>query len=295
METGENKLSVVREVPQQSFQIVPPNFSQELASVCLLCFQISENKLHFALINKSKARYEGIGSYRFKEEHITPIVLKTFLSEEPLFKNDFAQVIYTERNRNFSLIPSAFYLPEKHNEYLKQSSFFDEKLTNAYHQNKTFEVQNSYQLNEELKKTVTNFFAKGRAFHHIDILLEVMAMLQNMESKQLVLVNIEGSFFDLIIADGKKLKLSNSYYFEGEEDFLYYALLACDQLGLNTTNVEVLLMGQNSQNEKLTKLINAYFGNWKVFEESPFLTSSKQITPHHLSNYFVVLNSFLCA
>ena len=53
-------------------------------------------------------------------------------------------------------------------------------------------------------------------------------------TEKTVYINVYKGNFDVVVLNNKQLEFSNSFYFETQEDFIYYILFVAEQLALNT-------------------------------------------------------------
>jgi hypothetical protein len=72
--------------------------------------------------------------------------------------------------------------------------------------------------------------------------------------------------YDIVVTKANRLILFNSFRYQSSEDFIYYILFTCEQLGLNPENVSLQFAGE------IEKTSAAYFITSKYIRNINFAT-----------------------
>jgi len=297
VETGENNfLKVVGKKPlwESSFQKIPKNFNEDIALQCLLIFQVDDNSISFALVNKNKAEHIGLGQFCFDLSKKSEENINQFFLENNWLSFQFSNVILIERNRVHTLIPEVFYEESIHTEYLKNISFLPEKGKNHKYLLKSEQAANLSILNERNYDLFKSKFGELVLLHHHDVLLEMTSALNRLSGNDEIILNLNINFFDLVINQDKKLKFCNSFYFEEPEDILYYTLLVLENHDLDPSKTSIKIMGSMAGNNNYLDLLKLYIPLAAPYIELKFIESNSDLKSIPPFLFATLQNGFLC-
>jgi hypothetical protein len=93
----------------------------------------------------------------------------------------------------------------------------------------------------------------------------LLELSKNLDSRR-VFAHFSKSRFELVVAQGPKLLLFNSFDYQTPEDFLYYLLFTAEQLELNPEHFKLLLLGDISEDGDLFRLAYKYVRHVELAE-----------------------------
>jgi len=117
---------------------------------------------------------------------------------------------------------------------------------------------------------------------------------QGQLSRPKVFLNVREGWFDLIILDQTKLHYVNMFEFRQPEDLVYYIIYVLEQLGFNSEQVEVVLMGKITNKTPLYDLILRYIRKVEFARRSPMYNYSFIFNEIPQQGYFSLLNLNQC-
>jgi hypothetical protein len=101
-----------------------------------------------------------------------------------------------------------------------------------------------------------------------------------------VFVNLRNHIAQIAVFDRRNLQFYNSFAFTKASDFLYFTLLAFDQLKLNPLDVPLTISGELMEDSEIYRLLYRYFRDIR-FAPTPaglyHFPGSIQSLPSHLN------------
>lgn len=161
-------------------------------------------------------RYKSVGIIFNSSQHV--LIPKSY------FQTEYLRALYT--------------LNHPLGEY-EELQFSLLKKTGAY---------NVFAIPSFLVTLLSRQFNKPQYFHQQSPFIEFLLnpLNGNKQDTRCVALNMSHDFFDIVVYDGKKLILSNSFTFNNGKDILYYVLYIYKQLQLNVRYSKLQLYGHIS-------------------------------------------------
>lgn len=134
----------------------------------------------------------------------------------------------------------------------------------------TYKVKNAesvivYALSKRLKNDcIDKFGAQVLFFPQTAPLLESSILENKLVESKTVFVSLESTFFDVIILEGQKVVMCNSYDFTNVNDYVYYLMNVYEQLGLNTLKDKVVLSGRISRTSSYYDATKMFIKNTEI-------------------------------
>ncbi|MCA0133441.1 DUF3822 family protein [Winogradskyella alexanderae] len=261
-----------------------------------LSIQVDLNGLSFCILNRTLNEIEFLKSVEF-ESRLSPFDilsrLKTELSSNPIFSQDFKEVLVIHQNEIASLVPESLYDKHYKVDYLKFNSKIlktDFIATDQLEVNKSINVYVPYvNINNFIFDTFGSFTYK----HASSILID--AILQNADStydKPKLLVNVNRSTIEVLVYKANELQLFNVFDYSSKEDFIYYILFVFEQLQLDVEVTIVELSGNIEKDDELFHVLYTYVRHVNIIETKYSFDFSEALkkVPYHKN--FIILNSF---
>ena len=198
-----------------------------------LVLQISQDHLCFAVLDNLTNDFLAFEKYQLKKvnaEQTLADQLDKITGDHDWLGSGFKRVDASVVTERFTLVPSAFFDSTKISEYLKfnhpvteDDLILNDVLRNA-------DARNVYVIDSKLEKSLKKISSSVRIRHHFSPLIERTLSVNKNKSSRRALAHVQNQRFDLVITEGGKLLLANSFNFQTSEDFIYYLLFACEQL-----------------------------------------------------------------
>ncbi|WP_179335121.1 DUF3822 family protein [Winogradskyella costae] len=260
-----------------------------------LSIQINLNGLSFCILNRTLNAVEFLKTIPF-EQKTTPVEvlnhLKTELSNNTVFSEDFNAVLVIHQNELATLVPEELYNVEHKADYLKFNSkilrndFITEDDISI---NKSVNIYVPYvNINNYIFDTFGEFVYK----HSSSVLID--SHLQHIETEEFptVYLNINKTTVEVLVIEKNKLQLFNVFEYYSKEDFIYYILFVFEQLKLDVETTHIKLSGNVEKDDELYTILFTYVRHVDFVENNYKFSISNEIDSRYLHKHFLILNSF---
>lgn len=264
-----------------------------------LALQLDADGLSFSVLDKKRNSYSALVKYSFAKyssgEKIAE-ALSIILAEDSILNQfRFVKISLSYGNSPAALVPVAVYNPDESRKYLsfhQQTDDADEVITDEL---KAADAVNVFCLKDNLVDLIRNKFKDIKIHHRSSGLIEGLLFQYRNENVKQASVNIGMKQFELVVTKGKDLLYYNSFNFQTPEDVIYHILFVCEQMDMNPSSFELILMGEINRHATIYELITRYIKNVKFSSRNPAFEYSFSLNevPTHSSYSLFALG--LCA
>lgn len=264
-----------------------------------LFIAINNDHFSYALYDKEKNKFVALTEYRF----VYPDTLESKLeqiqairdTDTLLNKNKFQSVSIAVNSFKFALVPSHFYQKEIERDILALTCNITDDEIVFSDQLKYAETQIIYALDRSLLAVIGDWFDGAKLFFGGTALIESQLLHNKNNPEKIMTVNVRMHDYDIIVTAANRLIFFNSFHYQTSEDFIYYLLFTCEQLGLNPEIIALQFAGA------VNKTSVEYFITGKYIRNTGFATRPdiydfsygfNQLEPHLFASLF---NQPLCA
>ena len=116
------------------------------------------------------------------------------------------------------------------------------------------------------------FFERFGSFtfeHSTSVLLRHLLGQNSITESVQAMIYLHQNHFDLVVWQGKKLRLCNTFSFQAPEDVLYYVLFGFEQLDLSPENVSLNLAGAAAERGDIFELLYRYVRDVTYYDKGP--------------------------
>lgn len=232
-----------------------------------LAIQVSEHNLMALVLNTVWNKYLAIANFAVKNCFSTDNnkVLEQLLSEKEIFHYTFNSVSAIVVCNKCCLVPRIYFNPNNEAQHL----LFNYKVPENYivHHNLMLKT-NAYNV-FAMPAVVVN--ALNNKFGHINYHNQVTSIIENAlhlkrnetDTKELI-VNIQNSFVDIAIIENTNLLFFNRFQANTISDILYFTMLCCSELNIETRSVSVEFGGEIDNVQEFKTEMMKYFRNLKL-------------------------------
>ena len=255
-----------------------------------MSIQVSLNGLSFCALDRDRNAVVFLKQVDFGKK-LNPIEVLQQI-EKVYSKEGFLQTIPQEvevlfSNELYSIVPENLFSEENASDYLK----FNTKIL------ETDFVAQDYLTDQELVNVYipyTNinnyFFDKYGEFeyrHSTSILVqEFIKGSSDLSGEARIFLNNNASGYDLVVIKEGKLLLTNSFTCETKEDFIYYLLFTAEQLDLDPSTFELVLLGDISEESEEYNIAYTYVRNISFLNTSfGFIFEAEGTLPKGYKHY----------
>ncbi len=277
--------------------VVDSNFDKNITNSYFLSIQLTLDGFSFCVLDPISNEY-----ILFFQK---PLSLNQSLInsiEDELTNNEFLQfpyqkvfvLYYTKQN---TLIPSSLYEEEKKDLYLEfcfNNKKFNEELAFC---NK-IKMADSYcvfSIPKSIVELLENKYENIYYYCPTTPFIETALLNTNFNNdKYQIYINMQNSFFDIIVISGNNLKLHNSFKFHDKKEFLYYTLLIFEQLKLNNNSSKVFFTGKINKTDDIYLLLKKYIKHIEIIKDSKHFKFSTIFKNISLQDHINLINIPLC-
>lgn len=178
-------------------------------------------------------------------------------------------MIVTERS---TLVPSALFDATKAESYIAFNHVIAENEELRTDLLRNLDARNLWLMPAELDRSLKRLFPGLRLCHYSTPLIESLLVANKNEEKKKVFAHIQQGHFEVIVLEGRRLLLYNTFRYKGSEDFLFYLLFVCEQLKLSPETLDLVLLGELTGDSAIAGLAKKYVRNVR-FGERPLQAS----------------------
>lgn len=284
-------MQVVKEVGNSSF--FKDEFVRLNSRDCKLLLEFSEEHFSYSIlqISTNEVLYTAVSNVVLNWFQATESQLTDIFNKEEVFNFKFGEVVILTDTIYSTLVPTVFFDQNKINTYLNTNMYLS-KVALKY---LSFELADlEYQYLYILPETLYSFLEKN--FLSISFRATESELLNFLNRKNVAIqyVNVHITYTKLHFCyfEDKKLKFSNTFSYQSNEDLLYNILNIYKQLGLNTEKVILNLSGIIIKQSEIYELLYKYI-KFINFQKRPlklnYSKSLKEMPEHYFMHHYAAL------
>ena len=204
-----------------------------------------------------------------------------------VLQHSFSKITVIHDNEMMSLVPSAVFEEEYLSDYLKYNTKIFKTDFITYDVIKNDDIMVVYIPFVNINNYIFERFGSFEYKHSTTVALDRILQIQKNSSDQSMFINVNATYFDLVVTQQKELLLYNRFEYQNKEDFIYYILFTAEQLGLNPEHFECTLMGTIKEDDPLFSIVYKYIRNVSLLSPEKMRYSQDNSTKN-----FTLLNSF---
>jgi Protein of unknown function (DUF3822) len=211
-----------------------------------LLLSIDQHHIHYFIRSHHSILYyghytlHGVGS-----DEVLSAQLALILTKDVFLQKSYCS-IHTIWSSSYTLIPSLYYTPN------------DYPLDMTHTLLGSIDAQIVYGPSAPIKQQIEAQYPRVVHSHRVGVLIEALA--GQVAAVYRLYVHTIGEQVDILYMDlSGKLLFCNTYTYLAPQDYIYYVLLAADELGIDREEVRVTLLGEMSVDSQLYELTGRYF------------------------------------
>lgn len=281
-----------------SILIIDAALENKSAGLCDLLVLIEKSSIQLSLLEKKTNRFlaleiffNSLQNELFSwREHLEFATTKSKI----LRQYEFSKARICITTPQYTLVPEALYHPGDEQTYFN-INFNDAIDVKVYcsHIN-AYDLFTVYGIENELQKELSHLFQDPKIIHHSEVLLNSINKIARNDSTKHLYLNVRQNEMDVIVVEGKKLILLNTFAKNSNEDVLYYTLFVCEQLSLDPERIQLSLLGEIEKESALFKLLYDHIRKIDFTPRARTLAFSNKFNelPSHF--YQTLFNLALC-
>jgi Protein of unknown function (DUF3822) len=170
-------------------------------------------------------------------------------------------------NNLVTLVPNRLFSADELPTYFNLLIQPESPLSYRYDDVKNLDVKVVFAVDKNIIGFIEQNYPKTKLTHSASSLLLAWHRLAR-RSEYDVFVNLRNQIAQIAVFDRQNLQFYNSFPFSKASDFLYFCLLAFDQLKLNPLDVTLTITGELMEDSEIYRLLYRYFRDIR-FAETP--------------------------
>lgn len=269
------------------------SFIKENSMHYSLYVEISFDGLVYLIFDEVKNKYIVIESFNFNKvfnDSQLTISLQSIFDGNENIKLDFEKTSIIYKNSKYTFIPSALFIPEQKDLYLK----FNQEIDNLdiIHADliKNIDSYNIYAVPKLLSSFLEANFKNYKLTHHLNSLIDtILYKFKNADENRTVFINVSQTMLDILVLEKHRLLLCNTFQYKNGEDFIYYLMFVYEQMKLNPEKNNLTIIGEIDKDSALFAFIEKYIRNISFIERNNDFSYTYQLDklpPHYYYNLF---------
>jgi hypothetical protein len=262
-----------------------------------LSLQLSPAGFTFCIHSSGDKQIRAFRHYKFIDSILEEDMLNNtshLLQKDDLLRLKFNEVKVMYMCRKSTLVPSRF----ARKEYLKRILEFNQPLDDLdeIHQNlvANCDSQLVFAIPTYFAGLITDKFKNAGFYNQAIPLLTYSLSRMNEPEENMVYLQLNKEFFDIVIIKEKRLTLYNTFLYVNSTDLLYFILYACRQLKIDTKHTPFQLMGERSLDADLLKELRNYIPTLRTFEKMPSIPFTGRMKLTLQQQYHGLIHLHLC-
>ncbi|MFQ3181496.1 MAG: hypothetical protein ACI9Z4_001091 [Polaribacter sp.] len=254
-----------------------------------LSIQFNLDGFSFSIYNTASKKEVYFREYIFENSQTSPenllLKIEAIFKTDSYLQNDFITVTAIHQNKLSTVVPNRFFNKKNMASYL---NFNIKTLATdfvTFDDLKTLDAKNIYVPYVNINNYLFQNFGEFEYKHHSTVLIEKL-LINNTDTEKTMYVNVSKTTLDIVVLENEKLVLSNTYFYESKEDFIYYILFVAEQLNLDVHEFPLYFTGAISLNSKNYKIAYQYIKNVSFLEGANTIYNEFNIPSH--SNYILL-------
>ncbi|TBN00465.1 DUF3822 family protein [Hyunsoonleella flava] len=256
-----------------------------------LSIQISLSGLSFCVLNANSNTVSSIEHIKFNKKANPFEALERlihFFDTKPYLQDKFDDILVIHENDLSTLVPKPLFNKDYLADYLKFNSKILKSDYLSYDVLNNDESVNVYVPYVNINNYIYEAFGEFTFKHFSTILIEEVLKNETDSKSNKVYVHVCEQHFEIVAVDNGALILYNTFEYSNAEDFIYYILFTLEQLNYDPDNIDIVLIGNISEEGALYKMAYKYIRN------ITFGTIGQQIVEDSEANHsnYIIVNSF---
>jgi hypothetical protein len=151
-----------------------------------------------------------------------------------------------------------------------------------------FQLKSLYAIPNSLQNAIKTCYPQAHILHANSNAMQAIHQICNEHHQICMYALVRSGSLTIAVADTQKLWLLNTYSYQTTKDFLYFILLAYQQLNLNTERTPLVLAGELIQDSDIYRVLRAYVKHidWAKPPQNAYFgaLAKTAIKPHFLND-----------
>jgi hypothetical protein len=276
--------------------LIDKTFRKERTNTCHLYVQADLHGFSFSIFDPQQKKHVVFRKYFLQIGDAQENFLKQLadlLKTDDLLKLPYSSSAFLFLSQKSTLIPDAYF--DQH--MLKSYLGFNHDLNtlDEIHFNyiSSIDAYNVFALHTYIASAISNNFKGVRFIHQALPIIEKTSEDSNLRQKQIMAINMNHDFFDLVLCSGGRIKLYNTFQYKEPSDLLYFILYICHQFEIDPLHLELVLTGELSEMMSYRDAVKEYVPGAQTLKTDKN-TIAEGLAQVKESTYFTLFNLIHC-
>lgn len=276
-------------------------FDKEKLPSYSLCLQIGTRDFQFSVVNKQTNSCLYLEDYRL--ENIKTINTRLEAIQQIADKHAFLgsnlwdSIRVSFKSHKFSLVPSAYFLPEASSDYLALNSEIKTKIEEVYYYKHI--ASSSVNIFACDKKVIA--WAKSKykeksiqVIHQGSALIEGILQYDDHSEEKTMFCFVDKGILHVAVSQNKQLLFYNQFAVRKSDDFLKYIMLVFKELAMAPKSSKLIVWGAIKNDAPHIELLKKYIRNISLGTKPNFIKFAAEFDEIQDHRYFDLYSIFLC-
>jgi len=285
----------------QDISIFDRSFDLQKTATYYLGLQFTNQNYSYCILDTTRGKFIGLKYSNF-EVIADPIELSnkinSILKTEGILNQKFLITSFICKNQKSILIPNSFFAEENINQYLSFNHIIKNEEDILSYPVKILDANVVFTIPRVIKSVIQNHFQNIRIVHSsipfiYNYLVNSKIYFEKGSPGLLVAMNVYQDYFEIAVVQEQRLLFFNTFSFEDEKTFSYFAIYVFKKLEL-PTGLPFIVSGNIEKQNSHFKALERYFPNVQLEKQNPNFTYSSnlsELAPHLLTELY---NSYGC-
>lgn len=275
--------------------IVDESFNPEKGGDYFLSVMLGNNNIAWCILDRKRNKALVLKSKPAEESLIGVSLSQLLKSDETLAGVQYRNVHVSVVNRFSTLIPSGLFEKGDEEKYLLFNTSPEINMIALSDKLKAEAIVNVFGVPENLAAAVKNNFGQAVIHHFSTPLIEGILLSSSAANEKKMFLHLQKNSCEIIVTQGKKLLLYNSFPCSETEECAYYVMFVAEQLKLNHQTLELSLLGEIAKDSAIENLLSQYIGNVTFGNRPSMFQYSYGFNDLPSHYYFSLISQHLCA
>ncbi len=294
----------MQEYLQASIQCTDSDYLAENNENYRLSIQLRLNGFSFAIVDPVEKKLiqikefivgDKLGQTIEEKWHLVMDNLTQLIEAKVIVPKLFQKVIISFQNMDYTFIPTSLFLEEKKETLLGFSQkieypfqIIDGKIAGT----DRMIVSAIY---KPLYLYLYNYFSEFELIHSIHVLQnQINKIHKNKKLGNRIYVSVTNRDMHIIAMQDETLLMSNSFSFTAKEDFVYFILLAYDQLNMNAEQDSLFFLGDIGRSSAIYNICWQYIRNIYFIPDHKEINMGSDFDQISVHQYYTLIHTALC-
>jgi Protein of unknown function (DUF3822) len=214
--------------------------------------------------------------------------LQGLVRQDAVLQHRYASVSVAIATGHTVLVPNEWFAPNDATAYFENTTGDDlQEQTVLYDSIANYGLHALYAIPQALASAIKTCFPQGKTEHSSRAILAAVHRVATERTQLCVYAFVRAGNVTIAVAEPEKLWLLNTYSYQTTKDFLYFILLAYQQLHLNAERTPLILAGELVSDSDIYRVLRAYIKHidWaKPPENTLGILAQAELQPHFLND-----------